>query len=237
MTVGPGPNATKGIQYFIGTTATNALTDTYVLAGSLESIGEYGPSSDDIVFEDLTLGVKKHFKGADDDGIVAIGLGMDLSDDGQLAIVAARATKFDFNHKIVYNDAQPAASIVATMTIATPGVITWTAHGLKVGTGISFSTTGALPTGLVAGTTYYIKAVLDANTFTLAATVGGTVIATTGTQSGVHTASTVPTSTTDIFKAKVNSFKRNPGNLQSVVKATVNLGTVGGSGVLTARLP
>lgn len=73
-----------------------------------------------------------------------------------------------------------------TMTIASPGVVTWTAHGLAADTPIAFTTTGALPTGLVAGTTYYLKTV-DANSFQLAATAGGTAINTSGTQSGVHT--------------------------------------------------
>lgn len=75
-----------------------------------------------------------------------------------------------------------------TITIASPGVVTWTAHPLVNGNQISFTTTGTLPTGLVAGTTYYVvnKA---ANTFELSATEGGSSINTSGTQSGVHTAS------------------------------------------------
>lgn len=75
----------------------------------------------------------------------------------------------------------------ATMTIATPGVVTWTAHGLSESWPVKFSTTGALPTGLVAGTTYYLKSVTT-DTFRLAATPGGSDINTTGSQSGVHTA-------------------------------------------------
>jgi len=72
-----------------------------------------------------------------------------------------------------------------TMTIATPCVVTMTAHGLAADTPISFSTTGALPTGIVAGTTYYVKSPA-ANTFNVSATPGGAAINTTGTQSGVH---------------------------------------------------
>lgn len=76
----------------------------------------------------------------------------------------------------------------ATMTIASPGVISRTAHGLSIGETISFTTTGALPTGVVAGTTYYvITAGFTANAFRISATSGGTAINTTGTQSGVHT--------------------------------------------------
>lgn len=62
-----------------------------------------------------------------------------------------------------------------------------TAQALAVDTPISFTTTGALPTGLVVGTVYYVRAPV-ANSFNLAATPGGVAINTSGTQSGVHTA-------------------------------------------------
>ena len=83
------------------------------------------------------------------------------------------------------------ASATATMTIATPCVVTWTAHGLWDGATVRLTTTGALPTGLTASTDYFITKI-DANTFNLSTTlanqVAGTKIATSGTQSGVHTA-------------------------------------------------
>jgi hypothetical protein len=74
-----------------------------------------------------------------------------------------------------------------TMTIATPGVVTWTGHTLANGDPIVLTTTGALPTGLVVGQIYYVLNQAT-NTFQLAATVGGSALATSGTQSGVHTA-------------------------------------------------
>ena len=79
------------------------------------------------------------------------------------------------------------ARAVVTLTVASPAVVNWAAHGLVVDTPISFSTTGALPTGLVAGTVYYVRAPV-ANSFNLSATPGGAVVNTSGTQSGVHTA-------------------------------------------------
>ena len=79
-------------------------------------------------------------------------------------------------------------SATVTITIAAPGVITWTDHGLSVNDTIRFTTTGALPTGLAAGTTYYVKTVLSPNTFTVSASAGGAAITTSGTQSGVQTA-------------------------------------------------
>lgn len=76
----------------------------------------------------------------------------------------------------------------ATITVASPAVVTLNNHGLTVDDSIRFTTTGALPTGLTVGTKYYvISAGLTTNTFRLSATQGGTAINTSGTQSGVHT--------------------------------------------------
>jgi len=74
-----------------------------------------------------------------------------------------------------------------TITIANPGVVTRTSHGLKAGDRVVFNTTGALPSGLTSGTMYYVKTVLTANTFTVTSTSGGSAIRTTGSQSGTHT--------------------------------------------------
>lgn len=74
-----------------------------------------------------------------------------------------------------------------TLTIASPCVITWSAHGLANGDRVVFTTTGALPTGLTAGTAYFVVNATT-NTFEVAATADGTAINTSGTQSGTHTA-------------------------------------------------
>lgn len=76
----------------------------------------------------------------------------------------------------------------ATITIATPGVVSNTAHGLVLDDKVYFTTTGALPTGLSVNTIYYvISAGLTADAFQLSATKGGSAINTSGSQSGVHT--------------------------------------------------
>jgi hypothetical protein len=80
----------------------------------------------------------------------------------------------------------------ATVTIATPGVVTFTGSNLTVGTPVFFTTTGSLPTGLAPNTVYYVSVTgLTANSFSLSTTVAnayaGTNIATSGTQSGTHT--------------------------------------------------
>jgi hypothetical protein len=85
-----------------------------------------------------------------------------------------------------------ATTATVTITIATPGVVTWTRHTFSNGTPVVFTTTGALPTGITSGTTYY-AVVVDTNTFQIASSVANaiaatpTVITTSGSQSGTHT--------------------------------------------------
>jgi hypothetical protein len=73
-----------------------------------------------------------------------------------------------------------------TMTVASPCVVTKAGHGLVANQEIEFTTTGALPTGLTAGTKYFVRNE-TANTFEVSLTSGGASINTTGTQSGTHT--------------------------------------------------
>lgn len=96
---------------------------------------------------------------------------------------------------------QAQAGATVTITIASPGVVTWGAtipfvfngNGTAV---VNFTTSGALPTGIVAGTNYYvIGSSVSGNTFQIATSadnaIAGTAINTSGTQSGVQTG--VPT--------------------------------------------
>lgn len=78
-----------------------------------------------------------------------------------------------------------------TLPVASPGIVTWTGHGLATGAAVQFTNAGGgLPTGVTAGTTYYaIKT--GADTFNLASTsanaYAGTQINFTGTSTGTHT--------------------------------------------------
>jgi hypothetical protein len=75
----------------------------------------------------------------------------------------------------------------ATITIASPAVVSLATHGFAANTAIRFQSTGALPTGLTIGPTYYVSATgLAAGTFQVSLTPGGASINTTGSQSGVH---------------------------------------------------
>lgn len=73
----------------------------------------------------------------------------------------------------------------ATITIASPATVTAAGHGLLNGKRVQFTTSGALPSGILANTTYFvINASTD--TFNISATQGGAAIATSGGQSGSH---------------------------------------------------
>jgi hypothetical protein len=73
----------------------------------------------------------------------------------------------------------------ATISIATPGVVTRATHGLTNGSLVYFTTTGALPTGLLPDVDYFVINSAT-NTFQLSLTLNGTAINTSGTQSGTH---------------------------------------------------
>jgi hypothetical protein len=91
---------------------------------------------------------------------------------------------------IYYWDAQLGVSpIQVTITIAAPGVVSLpTGFSFLDGTVIQFTTTGALPTGLSVGTTYFVVS-STGSTFSLALTAGGAPITTSGSQSGVQSIS------------------------------------------------
>jgi len=117
---------------------------------------------------------------------------------------------------IYYWDAQIGVSSLAfTVTIASPAVLT---VALRNGTAVSLNTTGALPTGLVAGVVYYVVG-STGTTCNLSLTYGGAAINTSGTQSGTQTisarglditqlggASDCPTIQNTIFVADVSRF-------------------------------
>lgn len=96
---------------------------------------------------------------------------------------------------VAYNEAGKFAELdpggatdhTVTVTIATPAVFSRVNHGFVAGSPVGFLTTGALPAGLTAGATYYvISAGLTADAFEVSATLGGTAVNTSGTQSGTH---------------------------------------------------
>jgi hypothetical protein len=93
-----------------------------------------------------------------------------------------------------------AVTSTVTITIASPAVITWTGNPYGVGSAgsgnwtapITFTTSGALPTGLTAGQVYWVIGnSINGNTFKVATSIAnalaGTAVNTSGTQSGTQT--------------------------------------------------
>ena len=85
-------------------------------------------------------------------------------------------------------------SSVVTISIGAGATITWAAHGLPLLAPIKFTNVGgALPTGITAGTQYYIAtASYAAGSFQISTSATGTPsVTTSGSQSGVHTCTAI----------------------------------------------
>jgi hypothetical protein len=94
---------------------------------------------------------------------------------------------FTLSNQLRITGTQVTPTRTVTVTIATPAVFTVANHGFVAGAAVRFTTTGALPTGIVSDTIYFvISAGLTTNTFQVSATSGGSAVATSGAQAGVH---------------------------------------------------
>ena len=102
----------SGTTFAIGpatTDATNteaeyiALTP-YVLVGEVESLGEFGDESASVDFAAIGDARVRKQKGARDAGVMELVCGEDPNDVGQLALIAAEATSFEYAFRLVAND-------------------------------------------------------------------------------------------------------------------------------------
>lgn len=225
--------AVAGAKFYIGSSAMVAPSVdvaaadfsavTFIEVIDWQSMGAIGDQANEIATELISRGRTTVQKGTYRSPSMQNVFAVNSNDPGQIAIIAAANNRSNYPFKIAFADAPGQRLNVVTVTIASPGVFTWTGHSLEVGDAVHFTTTGALPTGLTAGTTYYVKTTPDANTFTVAATAGGTAIVTTGTQSGVHTATTQPTGTQKLFVGLAMSAQEQGGgaNTARMLAATV----------------
>jgi len=96
-------------------------------------------------------------------------------------------TIFNFEDGDPIKETPSTSSIAYTaIPIGNPTTITLNGHGFINNDTINFTTSGTLPTGIDATTTYYVVN-STTNTFQLAITKAGTAIATTTAGSGTHT--------------------------------------------------
>lgn len=109
-------NAAGGSKFYIGTSLSinlnqgdpqviaEFLTDTYTLVNEAEDIGEFGDEAEEITFTALRDGRVRKFKGPKNAGTMNVVVGLDLTDVGEDALVAAEDTSLDFNFKVELND-------------------------------------------------------------------------------------------------------------------------------------
>lgn len=83
-----------------------------------------------------------------------------------------------------YVDSLSPPNSVVTFTNGTPGQVNWTANGLPANSPVYFYTTGTLPSGVSTSPVYFVKTVVDPNTFTISTTAGGAAITMSGTVTG-----------------------------------------------------
>ena len=172
---------------------------TFVPLAGWTQTGDLGAEQETLTQTLISSNITLYSKGVISFPIMSNTFSPDLVDPGQIAFAAAQKSCKPYAFRIRWG-ADCGEQSVVTISNATPAVIAWNAHGLVAGTPVTFSTTGALPTGLTAGTTYFVSATgLTANAFSVSATVGGAAINTTAAGSGVHTAYSTEIGETDYF--------------------------------------
>lgn len=105
-----GVNTAAGSRLFIGTTApatdeASFEADSYIEVEEVEDAGQVGDESAAVNFTALKDSRVQKFKGPRDAGTMAVVCGDSAGDPGQDAMIAAEGTKFDYNFKVMLNDA------------------------------------------------------------------------------------------------------------------------------------
>jgi len=109
----------SGTHVYIGAAVTDACDTTgefaaatpYVEIGLLETVGEYGDSSAVVNFAVIGDGRVRKAKGARDAGELTLTSAHDPLDTGQLAMIAAEATKNSYAFKVVIPDRSVPANV------------------------------------------------------------------------------------------------------------------------------
>lgn len=224
--------ATAGCKFYIGTALAATLVDftetsfagvTWTEVDGWMTKGDMGDSAEEITTPLINRGRVVKQKGTFDAGTMENVFAWTPADPGQLALIAASKDRTERAFKVEYSDTPLVRSATFTVTIATPGVVTWNAHGLTAGAKVTLSTTGALPTGLVAATTYYVVSPTT-NNFSLSASRGGAAITTSGSQSGVHTVTTVPEPSIDYATGYVMGAPIGGGGANDILAISATMG-------------
>lgn len=220
LSIGTAPMVFNGTDF----SAADFAGVTWKKIGGTTNLGSAGDTSELISSNHIDTQRTRKTKGTRNAGQMQVVSDLDYADEGQLAVVAAEKSSHSYPFKVTLNDAPPPASSAVTISIASPGVVTWANHGLAIGARVKFSTTGALPTGLAADTTYFVLAAgFATGSFRLGATAGGAAIETTGAQNGTHTATSVPNGSERYFTALVMSAAEQLDEANNTMKLNQTL--------------
>lgn len=132
--------------------------------------------------------------------------------------------------------------VAVTISNASPAVVTHTAHGYSAGQTVTFNSTSSLPTGMTAGTVYFVLAAgLATNTYEFSLTNGGAAINTSSAGAGTFTeqagndsangSAATATGSFMTLQGAANYLAQNVDTGGTTVTATVQAACAGGGGV------
>jgi hypothetical protein len=137
-----------------------------------------------------------------------------LKSDGSVAVFAGTDKRLYLASNTDYSWIPVSKVTTCTISSASPGVITETAHDSLANEPKVFSNSGGgLPAAITAGTVYYVKTVLGVDTYTISATPGGAAINTASTGTGTH-------SVTHLYSALSSDAQWQFAQFGSLVEAT-----------------
>jgi hypothetical protein len=224
LLVGTNTYAMKNVPFVFA----DFSADTFQPVREVEGWEALTTGSGAVEFNAIWPAFKRTVKGPRDFTGLKVTYAMDTADPAQLQLQLMEQSASDYAFRFDYNDATPTVVTgVPTISIAAPALVTMAGHGLQNGSAVRFTTAGALPTGIVAGTTYYVS-VVSADTFNLAATraaaiLGTPLIATTGTSTGAHALTSIPQASQRFFIAKVMAIDDLNGATDGVIKRAATL--------------
>lgn len=124
--------ATNGAKLYIGGALAAKSTDftqsdftsqSWAEIAPVESLGSIGDTSAEVPFTAIGEGRDKRLKGSRNAGTVEVVCGIDYTNAGQIALLAAEKTIHDYAFKLVLNDAPPSGTPSERYFIAAVGSV------------------------------------------------------------------------------------------------------------------
>ncbi|CAM3387859.1 hypothetical protein PANO111632_17245 [Paracoccus nototheniae] len=122
--------ATAGTRLYIGGPLAAKSTDfveadftsqTWVEIDETEGLGSAGDTSAEVTFDGINSARTRRLKGTRSAGTLEIVCGLDMTDPGQIALIAAERVKGDYAFRMVLADALPGGTPSERMFVAQVG--------------------------------------------------------------------------------------------------------------------